>query len=79
MGAAVTKVSSVKQAVDGVLSPEAQTTLLQAGGVGLGVFLAGGAFKSAVSGVGEALDKGLKAALLGAGALAVAGKVLDLY
>lgn len=79
LGAAVTAAAGAKAAVDGILSPEQEVVLAQAGAVGVGLVLAGAAITAAAKQAGAAVGNGLKVGLLGAAALAVAGKVLEIY
>lgn len=79
LGAVVTSAATAKSAVDGVLSPEQETLLLQVGGAGVGVVLAGVLLKTAAKKAVSAADNALRVSLLGAAALAVAGKILEVY
>lgn len=68
-----------KATVDRVLTPEQQLTVVEVGAAGVGLVLVGAALTTGAKKAGAALDKALRVGLLGAGALALAGKVLDLY
>lgn len=68
-----------KAAVDRVLSPEQQLTLVEIGAAGVGFVLVGAALSAGAKRAGAVLDNALRVGLLGAGALAIAGKVLELY
>ena len=76
---AVSSVEGAKATIDASLSPEQENLVLEGAGVALAVLLGSSVVGSAVKKVGEGLGNVLKTGLLGAAALGVAGKILEIW
>jgi len=77
--AAVSTVEGAKATIDASLSPEQENLALEGAGVALAVLLGSSVVGSAVKKVGEGLGNVVKTGLLGAAALGVAGKILEIW
>ena len=76
---AVSSVEGAKATIDASLSPEQENLVLEGAGVALAVLVGSSVVGSAVKKVGEGLGNVLKTGLLGAAALGVAGKILEIW
>ena len=79
IGAVVNTAVGAKNAVDSVLTPEQELAVAEVGAAGVGIVLAGATLTAGAKKAGAALDKAIRVGLLGTGALAVAGKILNIF
>ena len=77
--AAVSTAVTAKSAIDASLSPEQENLVLEGAGVVLAALVGASAVGSAAKKVGEGLGNVVKTGLLGAVALGVAGKILEIW
>ena len=71
--------ASSKSAIDASLSPEQENLVLEGAGVVLAAVVGASAVGSVAKKVGEGLGNVVKTGLLGAVALGVAGKILEIW
>ena len=79
LNAAVSTAVTAKSAIDASLSPEQENLVLEGAGVVLAALVGASAVGSAAKKVGEGLGNVVKTGLLGAVALGVAGKILEIW
>ena len=79
LNAAVSTAVGAKSAIDALLSPEQENLVLEGAGVVLAALVGASAVGSAAKKVGEGLGNVVKTGLLGAVALGVAGKILEIW
>ena len=79
LNAAVSTAVTAKSAIDASLSPEQENLVLEGAGVVLAAVVGASAVGSAAKKVGEGLGNVVKTGLLGAVALGVAGKILEIW
>ena len=77
--AAVSTAVTAKSAIDASLSPEQENLVLEGAGVVLAALVGASAVGSVAKKVGEGLGNVVKTGLLGAVALGVAGKILEIW
>ena len=79
LNAAVSTAVTAKSAIDASLSPEQENLVLEGAGVVLAAVVGASAVGSVAKKVGEGLGNVVKTGLLGAVALGVAGKILEIW